>query len=106
VVHFFMPVHGENVTSRRCGRHPFDPTSAVKMESRELENAPSHLSKEVSINEIQHKGQGYIFSLPLRASSSLRVALAHAGAHRCTLNTQEEREASRIIEDNGSEFAL
>ena len=31
------------------GDIPSIPTSAVKMESRELENAPSHLSKEVSI---------------------------------------------------------
>ena len=88
-----------------AGDIPSIPTSAVKMESRELENAPSHLSKEVSINEIQHKGQGYIF-LALKGILISSRALAHAGAHRCTLNTQEEREASRIIEDNGSEFAL
>jgi hypothetical protein len=47
-----------------AGDIPSIPTSAVKMESRELENAPSHLSREVGINEIQHKGQGYIFLCP------------------------------------------
>jgi hypothetical protein len=46
------------------------------------------------------------FSSALKGILISSRALAHAGAHRCTLNTQEEREASRIIEDNGSEFAL